>query len=942
MDRRALPAPEGDALQRGEYVAPRTPVERRLCEIWEELLGVEQVGIEDNFFDLGGHSLLATQVVSRVRSDLGVEVPLRAIFEHPTVGSFCDKLPELRGGLVLPPIEAVAAREGLPLSYGQQRLWFIDRLEGRSSQYNIPSMVRVRGGLDRQAFAAVFQTIVDRHESLRTVFREVDGVVVQVIRQGVVFPLASRDLTGLSAQERAVEVRRLAALDAVEPFDLSRDLLLRATLLKLAEEEHVLLLNMHHIASDGWSMGILMRELGALYEAYRAGKENPLPPLAVQYADYASWQRRWLQGDVLEGQLGYWRERLAGLPPVHELPLDRPRPPREGFAGGEHVMRIGEEVGRRLEAVCRESGATLFMVLQVALAALVGRWSHATDVVLGSPIAGRIHRDVEPLIGLFINTLVLRNDLSGDPRFADLLEAGKQMILDAYAHQHVPFEMLVEELRPQRSLSHSPLFQILLVLQNAERGDGGAGAARLETVGAGVSTVRFDLELNALQSEGGLLLSWYYKKELFDAPTVARLADGFARLLAGAAEAGQRRLSELPLLGEVERHQLLGEWNDAGEAAQMGETLTGLFEAQVARTPEAEALVCGGERLSYRDLDARAASLAARLRALGTGPEVRVGVLLRRTPEMVTALLAVLKAGGGYVALDPAYPPERLAFLLRDAGASLLITETALGVAVPGFAGSIVLAGEPVSEAVPASPPSAVQPGHLAYVIYTSGSTGTPKGVAIEHRSAAALVRWAAAAYGAEELAGVLASTSICFDLSVFELFVPLCLGGRVVLVDDALALPAVAGAGVTLVNTVPSAMAELCRLDALPASVRTVNLAGEALPGRLVEAIYATSTVLSVWNLYGPSEDTTYSTGFRVPREASREPAIGRPLPGTRAFLLGPGGDLVPPGVVGELCLAGAGLSRGYLGRGDLTAESFVPDPFAGTPGERLYRTGD
>ncbi|HBL30650.1 MAG TPA: non-ribosomal peptide synthetase, partial [Acidobacteria bacterium] len=417
INRRALPAPEGDDFQRGEHVPPRTPVERRLCEIWEELLGVEEVGIEDNFFDLGGHSLLATQVVSRVRSDLGVEVPLRTVFEHPTVAGLVQRLPGLdAGGLFLPPIERLGRREGLPLSYAQQRLWFIDRLEGGSVHYNIPGAVRVHGRLDREAFARAFAGIVERHESLRTVFREADGTVVQVVQDGTGFRLQERDLCRLAAATQESEVRRLMMEEARRPFDLSRDLMLRAELLQLAEDEHVLLLTMHHIASDGWSVGVLLRELGTLYAAYRAGAANPLPPLAVQYSDYAQWQPGWLHGEVLEGQLRYWRRQLADLPLVHALPLDKPRPARQGFEGGEHGQWLGAELRDRMEAFCRDSGVTLFMLLQAAFSVLLGRYSGEVDIVVGSPIAGRVHRDLEPLIGFFVSTLVLRTDLADNPR----------------------------------------------------------------------------------------------------------------------------------------------------------------------------------------------------------------------------------------------------------------------------------------------------------------------------------------------------------------------------------------------------------------------------------------------------------------------------------------------------------------------------------------------
>ncbi|HYU33714.1 MAG TPA: amino acid adenylation domain-containing protein [Thermoanaerobaculia bacterium] len=952
VDRRALPAPEEGDLQRGEHVAPRTELERRLCEIWAEVLGVERVGIADDFFALGGHSLLATRVVSRVRSALGRELPLRALFENPTIQGLCESLPELGGGLVLPPIEVVADREGLPLSYAQQRLWFIDRLEGGSSQYNIPGALRVRGDLDRAAFAAALRAIVARHESLRTTFREVDGAAVQVIREDAPFAVAEIDLSGLADAEREGEAGRLALADARRPFDLGRDLPFRVSLLQLGESEHVVLSNMHHIASDGWSMGVLMRELRTLYAAFRNGEDNPLPPLSVQYADYAHWQRQWLRGEVLEGQLGYWRRQLDGVPRVHGLPLDRPRPARQGFAGSEHTQRLEKDLRDRIEALGRERGVTLFMFLQAAFSVLLSRYSHETDIVMGSPIAGRVHRDVEPLIGFFVNTLVLRSDLSGAPRFIELLEAGKRTVLDAYAHQHLPFEMLVEELKPERSLSHSPLFQILLALQNTERGDLRLGSSLLETFAGNISAVKFDLELNVEELDVGLLLTWWHKRELFDGATIERMAGHFQVLLAAVLEsAGALPAADLPLLAAAEREQVLVAWNDTGAPVGGELCLHELLAPRVAEAPQAVALVDGGREMSYGELAAEARRLAHHLRSLGVGPERVVGVCLERTAGMVVTLLAVLEAGGAYLPLDPAYPRARLERILADSSAAVLVTQESLvdlvdrmdwsGPAVVLERDRSAIARRPLDR-----PVRDVSRENLAYVLFTSGSTGTPKGVAVTHRSAVELVLWAGRVFSPEDLSGVLAATSLSFDLSVFELFVPLAWGGTVILAANALALPSLpAAARVRLVNTVPSALAELVRTGGLPSGVRTVNLAGEPLPRALADRIWATGTVEALWNLYGPSEDTTYSTYAPVERASAAAPRIGRPIAATRAYVVDGRGQPVPVGVAGELQLGGAGLARGYLGRPDLTAERFLPDPFAeksAAPGARLYRTGD
>ncbi|MFL6203220.1 MAG: amino acid adenylation domain-containing protein, partial [Thermoanaerobaculia bacterium] len=938
VDRRALPAPEGEDYARSEHVAPRTELERRLCEIWAEVLGLERVGIADGFFDLGGHSLLAMRVVSRVRSELGRELPLRALFEHPTIGALCERLPELAGGAVLPPLEPRGDRGPAPLSYAQQRLWFIDRLEGGSSQYNLPGVARVRGLLDAAAFERALAAIIERHEALRTVFREGEGGAVQVVLERADLHLVSRqDLRGLAPAEREREVARLALEDARRPFDLGAGPLLRAGLLELAQDEHVLLFNMHHIASDGWSMGVLIGELGTLYDAYRAGRENPLQPLRVQYADYAVWQRRWLQGEVLEGQLGYWRRRLEGIPPVHSLPLDRPRPARQGFEGGEHRQRLDAALRDRLKGLCRERGATLFILLHAAFAVLLGRYSRERDVVVGSPVAGRVHADLEPLIGFFVNTLVLRTDLAGDPPFADLLEATRRLVLDAYTHQHAPFEMLVEELKPERSLSHSPLFQVLLALQNAEEGELRLGDARTEPVVKDVLLVKFDLELNVGETADGLDLSWWYKRELFLPGTIARLASAFGALLAGILERPGERVSSLPLLTRAERQRLLAEGAPHTGSYPRDRRVHELFEVQVDRSPEAEAVVFAEEVLTYRELDRRANRVAHALIARGVGPESRVGLRTERSLEMLVGLLAIFKAGGAYVPLDPVYPEDRLAYMIEDAGVELVLTREALV--------ELSVQGE---EGRPLRPGS---PSDLAYVIYTSGSTGRPKGVMVEHGQLVQTL-WAVR----EELVWEASDRTLClapfsFDIFLFELWSPLLAGGRCELVPLAPVLD---------LDAVVARLPEVTRLHAVPAlmgavmeqaqrsgspffRMRTLFVGGDAVPAELLSRMRRVFPGAELRVLYGPTEGTILATSWRV--EAGRTPEgtrIGRPLPNVEIRLCDGWGELVPGGMAGEIWIAGPGVARGYRGREDLTAERFVSDPGSSEPGGRAYRTGD
>jgi amino acid adenylation domain-containing protein len=956
VDRRALPAPERQAA--GESVAPRTPWEELLAGIFAEVLGLAEVSVTDDFFALGGHSLLATRVIARLRQALGVELPVRALFDAPTVALLAVEVERARtpegiavtGAGIAPPLVRRERHGPLPLSFGQERLWFLEQLTPGGTAYLMPLAVRFRGRLAPAALSASLGFLVERHEALRTTFtRTAEGRPAQVVAPARPVALPRLDLRKLPPAAREAGLRRLARQEAVQPLDLTAAPLLRALLVELGEAESVALFTLHHIASDGWSMGIFVRELAAAYGALLTGEpgERPdLPPLPIQYADFALWQREWLAGEVLTGEIAWWRERLSGAPALLELPTDRPRPAVQRYRGGQVPFSLPADLSAALERLGRRQGATPYMLLLASLAALLGRWSGQEDVVVGSPIANRTHRETEGLIGLFVNTLALRTDLAGDPPFAELLGRVREVTLAAYAHQDLPFEKLVEALQPERSLAHAPIFQLLFALQNVPQERWELPGLALEPLAAPVETTKFDLTLALRAGVTGLAGIFEYDRDLFDAATVARLSGHFARLLAGLVEEPGVRLSDLPLLSPAERQQLL-EWSFGEPLATADLALHELFFAQAARTPAAVALVSHGERLSYGELAARVERLAGALRARGVGPEARVGVCLQRTAALPLALLAVLAAGGVYVPLDPDYPRERLRWMLEDSGARLLLTQEELAERLPEVSCETILLNAIDMEWAPAGaplPPAGAPPApeNLAYLIYTSGSTGLPKGVAIAHRSAVALARWAREVFSPAELSGVLFATSISFDLSVFEIFVPLAWGGRVIVADNALALPSLAAAGeVSLVNTVPSAMAELVRQRALPAAVRTVNLAGEPLPRALVDDLYALGTIERVWNLYGPSEDTTYSTASLQERGEARPPRIGRPLAGTRAHVLDRAGRPVPAGVAGELYLRGAGLARGYLDRPELTAERFLPDPFSGA-GERLYRTGD
>ncbi|HEY4588616.1 MAG TPA: condensation domain-containing protein, partial [Thermoanaerobaculia bacterium] len=668
VDRRALPVP---AVERREAEGPaeRSPVEELLAGIWADLLGVPDVAPQESFFELGGHSLLATRMISRVRAMLGVELPIRAVFEEPTLAGFAAWAARA-SGVEMPPLVAVPRHGLLPASSSQQRLWFLDRLEPGSFAYNLTSGARLAGALDVAALAAALSEVVHRHESLRTRFVEVEGEPWQVIAEPAPVPLPLLDLSSLPDAMREEEVRRIAAETVRRPYDLARGPLVRCVLLRLGDREHALLTGMHHIVSDGWSIGIFVRELGELYRALAAGAPASLPVLPIQYADFAAWQRQWLSGTVLAEHLAWWTGQLTGAPQVVDLPLDRPRPAVQSYRGNHVDLRLENALKESLERLTRRLGVTPFMALLAGYATLLCRYSGQSDVVVGTPIANRGHAEVEGLIGFFANTLALRVDLSGDPGFDALARRVREMALGAYAHQDFPFERLVNELRPERSLSHSPVFQVLLGLQNLpESGLDLAGLA-LSPLQLEAGSTQFDLSLfvHPLRTDG-MLARLYYARDLFDTGTAERLLGHLRTLLQGAVDGPGIPLSQLPLLTPGERAQLSA-WE--AETAHRGgheDLLHGLFEAQARRTPEAVALVAGTDVLSYAELAARSARLAERLRALGLGPEMGVAVCLERTADLVVVLLAVLRAGAFYVPLDPRYPAERLRFLVEDSGA---------------------------------------------------------------------------------------------------------------------------------------------------------------------------------------------------------------------------------------------------------------------------------
>jgi amino acid adenylation domain-containing protein len=868
-------------------------------------------------------------------------------------------------GLTIPRRDPQAT---IPLSFAQQRLWFIQQLDPHSTVYTVPCALRLRGRLQIPALEQALNTVIQRHESLRTTFTtDAQQQPIQVIAPATVQPLSIVDIS--TAPERDRRVDELIRQIVDRPFDLTQPLV-RSQLVRWDETDHILLLTTHHIVSDRWSIGVFLRELSLLYRAFTQGQPSPLDDLPIQYGDWAIWQQQQLQGAVLLEQQTYWQQQLGGELPLLPLPTDRPRPAIPDYQGSHHAVALSIDLSTQLKTLAAEAGVTLFMLLLASFQTLLHRYTEQEDLVIGTDIANRDRRETEELIGLLVNTLVLRTSLAGDPSFRELLNRVRQVTLDAYAHQQLPFEQVVELLNPDRDLSQmSPLFQVKFDLQLATVQPPELAGLQLERLAIEEGTVKYELRLNLQDTSNGIRGQFEFSRDLFDVATIARMSAHWQTLLAAIVHNPQQPLSTLPLLSTAEQQQL-SQWNQTQRPYPTDRCIHQLIEAQVAHTPDAIALVDGAHWLSYRELNQRANQLAHYLQRLGVQPNTAIGICLDRTATMVIALLAILKAGAMYVPLDPAYPATRLAWILADADVPILLTQAALRETLEVPLATVVVELDDwtkFAEFAPTNPLSAVTPEDLAYLIYTSGSTGTPKGVMIAHHSTVCLLHWAQEVFSARAIAGVLASTSLCFDLSVFELFVPLSWGGSVILAENALALSTLPTVDrVTLINTVPSAIAHLLQINGIPTTVTTINLAGEPLSDRLLRQLHQLPQQPDIFNLYGPSEATTYSTYAQLKPDDPQPPSIGRPIANTQAYVLDRHQQPLPIGVTGELYLGGAGLAQGYWQRSDLTAEKFVSLPFAedrsplaplnkgGTGSEvplfkgdlggsaRLYKTGD
>ena len=989
VDRRSLHAGRGSSSER-EILPPSNPVEELLGDIWKEVIGLDDLGTGENFFEIGGHSLSATQVVSRICSIFSIDLPIRALFECPTLKELGARVSAELGGhdRAMAPLSPMERREHLPLSFAQKRLWFLDRLVPDNPFYVIPVALQINGPLHVKVLEQSFSSLIMRHETLRTNFLSRDGEPFQIITTDPTFHLFQADLSLIADEERHREVERTARFMALLPFSLSDDLLIRAVLLRLEREEHVLLITVHHIIADGWSMGVLARDLVALYQAHRNGSsDNSLPPLAVQYADFALWQERWLTGDRLDRQAQYWKTQLEGAPVSLPLPCDRPRPRLQSFRGSRISCTLDLETLKGLKNICRKSGATLFMTLLAAFDTLLYRWTGETDILTGSPVANRTHREIEDMIGFFVNTLVLRSDLAGDPSFYELLSRTRKICIDAYAHQDIPFEKLLEELNIERSLDRQPLVQVLFALQNNPMPSLSPSGLAVQNIDSETVTVRFDLEVHVTEEPSGLRCDFIYSSDLFDAATIDRMALHYKDLLGRIVKNPAGKVSELAVLSGGERHKVLVEWNETETDYRLDEPVHRLVEAQARKTPDTVALSFGDHQITYHELDREADRIARYLCSQGIGPDIPVGIYMERSLQMVIAVLAVLKAGGACVPIDPGYPAERIRIIAENSQAVLMLTGDGLTKSLPATGLKAVRLSEIIEDSsleisfdcAPGSAPRSAprsapgsssesssegssylsaQADSLAYIIYTSGSMGLPKGVAMHHRTLVNLVRWQELQPGLSGSAKTLQYTSLSFDVAFQEIFTTLCTGGTLVLVSDDLRRdPGMLAEYIEeqqimrlyMPFVALQQLAEMCEethLSGKPLfSLQHVITAGEQL--RITPALrelFLNHRDCRLHNHYGPTEShvvTAYSLDERV-EEWSELPPIGRPISNTAIYILDDNLEPLPIGVTGDLHIGGVNVARGYLNDPALTAGRFIPDPFGTTPGSRLYVTGD
>lgn len=951
VDRRRLPAPDEGQISIGnEMVAPRTATEELLAGIFTQVLGIDRISIHDNFFELGGHSLLATQLLSRIREMFAVPMELREIFESPTILALGRKIDDYRlsaQGIPVVPMRSVPRTGDLPLSFAQQRLWFLDQLAPNSAFYNIPTALRLTGSLNESALIKSLETIIERHEALRTTFPEQDGKPYQYIATHLPLPLEKTDLTALDPAQRELEIMRLAEEEARRPFDLAHGPLLRIHLVKVADQDHVLLFTMHHIISDAWSVGLLIKEVATLYQGLVTNRPVSLPELPLQYADFAYWQRNWLQGQVLEAQLDYWRNQLHGAPPLLELPTDRPRPAVQTFHGRTIQYSLPKQMADALKDISQQEQVTLFMTMLAAFQTLLARYAGQNDISVGTPIANRNRVETENIVGFFVNTLVLRTIIEPEDTFRELLSKVREVALGAYAHQDVPFEMLVDALHPQRDLSHTPLFQVMFVFQNAPAQQLKLTDLTIAPIQAESGVAKFDLSIILSEHPEGLAVGFEYNTDLFDQSTIERMFKNFSVMLQGIIDDPDQVVWRLPLLASEEQRLMLVEWNETTAEFPSDRCVHELFAELARQNPEAIAATYQGQALTYGELNRRANQLGRHLQSLGVGPDIPVGICMERSLEMVVGIMGTLKAGGAFLPLDPVYPPERLAFMIEDSRIPVILTQQAIMANLPNNGATVVpLDSEWQSIAEKYSDedlPIITTPDNLAYVIYTSGSTGKPKGTILGHRGLCNLAKAQQQAFDIELGTKILQFSSLSFDAAVWETVMALlntgtlCLAPRNLLASGEGLVNIMAEQQINVVTLPPSVVAVMPE-HPLP-DLRVMITAGEKCPAEIVTKW---GTGRKFFNAYGPTETTVCASMLHVTQHYRQGPPIGRPINNFQLYILDSFWQPVPIGVAGELCVAGVGLARGYLRRPELTADKFIPNPFSSVPGERLYRTGD
>ncbi|UNY98316.1 amino acid adenylation domain-containing protein [Zhouia spongiae] len=922
------------------YVAPRTNIEQKLTKIWQDLLGVSKIGIFDNFFELGGHSLIATQLISKIRDEINVELPLKLIFQKPILMDFAKTIANSKSAVGISRVTAIPRVQHLPLSFAQERLWFIDQYSDNSA-YNMPGAAKLVGRLDFKILEKTFTEIIRRHEVLRTNIITINNLPFQKINKESKFELKIIDFSNKSEKKATKSILKRIQLNSQKHFDLVNDSLIDIELYKLEKDNHVLFLNKHHIISDGWSISVLYKEISILYNAYNENKSSPLPDLEIQYADYAVWQRNYIDGDILTKQSEYWKNQLSGLPTL-KLPINKSRPIEQTYNGANVYFQLNKSISEKLYAFSKDNDVTLFMTLLSLFKVLLYKYTGQSDICVGSPIANRTRIEIEPLIGFFVNTLALRTNLNDDFSFLNFVEQIKNVTLDAYSNQDIPFEKVVEITQPNRNLAYSPLFQVMMILQNNPVSELSLGELSLKPLNFEQIVSRFDLTLEFTETQKGLYGRIEYNTDLFDRHSIDRMIKHYKILIDTIILNPNIKISDIELLTSSERQQLLFDWNDTQVDYPKEKCIHQLFEEQSEKTPDNVAVVFEGDSLTYRELNERSNQLAYYLQSKGVKAESLVGICVERSLEMIVGLLGILKAGGAYVPIDPTYPEERISYMFKDTNCAIVLTQEQIE--LPKTNSEIIYLDsewEKIAKAPRTNIETGVKGDNLAYVIYTSGSTGNPKGVMVEHRNTFSLLKWAQKLYSKQELAGTLASTSIAFDLSIFELYLPLSIGCSIILEKNILSVTeSINKQKITFINTVPSGIKYLLDQKEIPSTVKTINLAGEYLSKKIVNELYEQGGNIKVYDLYGPSEDTTYTTYSLRTLDGCE--TIGQPIENTKVYILDKTQKSVPIGVVGELCISGNGLARGYLNQPDLTRKKFIKDPFSKDPNSRLYKTGD